>query len=119
MPPARPIIVPQLMKRLATTAHVLPKLLDRFQEQIVANQAALESNLAKSELETFAAVVHSLKGSAGYLAAEQLYELAGRLESSSKAGDLNALRTGMDELRREVDQCLHHIPVVRQQITAQ
>jgi len=108
-----------LQARYAKTPQLLPTLLDRFQAQITKTRGELEAALAQSELDGFRALVHSMKGSAGYLAAEKLVQIAGQLEGSSKLGDLQAIQRGFAEMQREMDACLRQIPQVRQAMVKQ
>jgi signal transduction histidine kinase/CheY-like chemotaxis protein/HPt (histidine-containing phosphotransfer) domain-containing protein len=114
--PDAAINVPELLKRFSKHPQLIPTLLDRFQTEITANLVALEASVAASQLEAFTATVHSLKGSAGYLSADNLVKVAGQLEARGKARDLDAIKQGIAELQQEIDHCLAEIPNVRHRV---
>ncbi len=60
-----------------------------------------------------AAVAHSLKGAAGIVTAGALQSLAAEIELAAKAGDLDKIMSQIEELRREMRQCLDYIPALR------
>jgi PAS domain S-box-containing protein len=122
--PAAPVVPPdptaaidltQLSQRFATTPQIIPQIADRFEKQILSLRTLLESDLAGPKVLSLTAPLHALKGSSGYLAAEKLRELATSLEASGKAGDLETLRQGLDDLRTEIDRCLAQLPLLRAQ----
>ena len=60
-----------------------------------------------------AAAAHSLKGAAGIVTAGAIQSLAAEIELAAKAGDLDKTMSQIEELRREMRQCLDYIPALR------
>jgi PAS domain S-box-containing protein len=115
---AQAISVAQLRQRFAGTPQIIPKLLDRFQREIESLRDVLNSADSETLLFSLNPLLHALKSSSRYLAADDLCQLATRLEASGKSGDLASLRAGLGNLQSEIDHCLAYLPAVRRQIAS-
>ncbi len=95
---------PQLARSLLSDfAEDLPK----YFEQIVLHVREGDARAVSEE-------AHSLKGSAGILAAEALREIAAELEATGKAGDLAEIVLLVDRLGDEIRSCLNFIPEIQE-----
>ncbi len=105
----------KIRERFAATPNVIPELLDRFQEQIESLRNTLKSDAPEADLVSMTRLLHVLKSSSGYVAAEELAEVVTRLEACGKAGDFETLRAGLASLQTEIDRCLAQLPAVRRE----
>ncbi len=60
---------------------------------------------------------HALKGTAGMMSAGAVQALAARIETAGGDGDLAKAASLADELRGEVQRCLHYLPELREKMT--
>jgi len=82
----------------------LRELIDIFLADTPKRIAEIDEGLASGQAETIARAAHSIKGSSGNFGAMELSALARDLEAKGKAGDLEAVRTGVAALRTEFDR---------------
>jgi CheY-like chemotaxis protein len=99
------------MGSVAFAASLLDELANTGEQRVeeIARQAAAGDAAAT------AAAAHSLKGAAGIVTAEAVRSLAAEIEVAGNAGDLAAIAKQIEELRREMRQCLAFIPTIWQQ----
>lgn len=111
-----PMDASKIRERFAGNPNIIPEILDRFQGQIESLRSVLKSDAPEAELVSMTRLLHVLKGASGYVGAEQLDQLATRLEASGKAGDFETLRAGIAGLQAEIDRCLAQLPSIRRDI---
>jgi HPt (histidine-containing phosphotransfer) domain-containing protein len=71
--------------------------------------AEISSAIAAGEREVLARAAHKLKGACANIHAHALHSFAHRLETDSKAGELNLLEVGHLRLRQEFERTKHFL----------
>ena len=87
-------------------------LIRLFQKNALADFEQLAARRCRRGCRRRHAPAHCLKGSAGYVAASRVRELAARLESMGRAGNLGGAEPCLDELRTELKRCTDQAPNV-------
>ena len=96
--PAAPFDMTKVQRLCRGDANKITEMLALFLSSSEDLLARLEQALAASDLAQAARQAHQLKGASAYLGAAEVTELAAALESAAKAGDLEASRTGQEDL---------------------
>ncbi len=86
------------------------KLIPKFQKQAQNELQQIEQSIATGDAKLTAQLAHGLKGSAAYLGARGVQELAAQLEARGRAGDVSEAGTVLAELRAQVQRCLEFRP---------
>jgi two-component system, sensor histidine kinase and response regulator len=76
------IVVEEGLQRLGNNSEVYKRLLKSFASKNVGTIAGIRQALTKSDLEQLRQLVHGVKGMAGNLAANKLFDKAGELEAA-------------------------------------
>ena len=92
-------------------------LLSDFAEDLPKRLQQLAEHVHQGDVKAAAEVAHSLKGSAGILAATAVRAIAAEIEAAGKAGDLASMTLLVDRLRDEIQRCLNFIPEVQKTMT--
>ena len=102
---APPFDVETLLKRWGMDRAFVTSLIGKFQKKALADFEQLARDVAAGAVEEATRRAHSLKGAAGYVAANRVRELAARLESMGRAGDLSGAAPCLAELHAELERC--------------
>ncbi len=110
--PARPIDLDAALERCMGHEAVLNEVLDEFRKQLSSDIEVISTHVragpgADVPLATRAA--HTLKGSAGNVAAARLQSLAGQIEEAGRRSTLAAAEPLLPELSAEAERCLQQI----------
>lgn len=92
-------------------------LLDQFEVSVPLQLEAIRRQLQHHDLVAVAEVAHSLKGAAGILCAESVWQFAAQVEGVSRCASLEELAQTIDLLVVEVQRCLRSLPTLRNQIS--
>jgi len=109
---APPFDVEGLLKRWGMDRAFVTSLIGKFQKKALADFEQLERDVAGGAVDEATRRAHTLKGAAGYVAAARVSELAARLESMGRAGNLTGAEPCLDELRTELKRCTDQAPDV-------
>jgi CheY-like chemotaxis protein len=111
-PPAAapPFDVEGLLKRWGMDRAFVTSLIGKFQKKALADFEQLARDVAAGAVEEATRCAHSLKGAASYVAASRVRELAARLESMGRAGDLSGAAPCLAELHAELKRCTECAP---------
>jgi len=93
----------QLAENLGLEEHEFREMLELFFESGGADLARLEAAIAGGNAEAAHEASHSLKGSAGSLGLNPIFELAKAIDDKDRQGILEGLDALVRELRREYD----------------
>ncbi|MFQ5501113.1 MAG: ATP-binding protein [Phycisphaerae bacterium] len=108
--PVPPFDVDDLIARWGHDPDLVGRLIERFRHHCQADLEAIEERFQAGDCEQLARSAHHLKGSAHYLSADRLGDVAARLEAKCRAGDLSGARGSLEELRVELTRCLEFTP---------
>lgn len=106
-----------LLERCMGNAKIALMVLEKLAMQLPGDVKNLTASTATGDCKATASVAHALKGAAGTVAAGTLRELAAAMEQGGRANDLERVRTCLEELTREVDRCLNHLPVAKAELS--
>jgi PAS domain S-box-containing protein len=107
-PEARPAFdFDMAVKRWGDDRDLVLKLIPKFQKQAQSELQQMEQSIAAGDADLTRQLAHGLKGSASYLCAAGIRELAARLEAMGREGDLGNASTVLAELRVELQRCLN------------
>ncbi len=109
-----PVNFDLLRKRWGNDAAFTEKLIKKFCDQAPQQIRQLEKALAANDLEAVVRVAHTLKGSAGYVAAERLRGIAAELEQLARAEGLGEVQAKTEVLRAELCRCVDYAQPVRE-----
>jgi len=96
-----PIQKEEVLERIGGDASFLEELLTLYDKEFTTKIKALESVLKKKDFISLENLGHSLKGSSANLSLPGLREAAYRMETAGREKDIAAVKTAMDELKRE------------------
>lgn len=82
------------------------QILRRFRQRYAESVTQVRGALAGGDRDGAVRIVHTLKGAAGMLGAQQLQQTAAQLEAASCALPLAPLEQALQRLLREIDQLL-------------
>ncbi len=108
--PVPPFDVDDLIARWGHDHGLVGRLIERFRHHCQSDLEEFEERFREGDCEQLARSAHHLKGSANYLSADRLGEIAARLETMCRAGDLVGARGSLEELRAELTRCLEFAP---------
>ena len=85
-------------------------LVQRFQKRLPKDVGEIEQHIAAGDMERTRFVAHSIKGAAAYVGADRMRDIAYRLETSSRNGDLSHSQEDLAEMKAEMQRCLNAAP---------
>lgn len=94
-------------------------MLDELESSSDQSLAAIRQAANQQDSRATAEAAHSLKGAASILSATAVQQAAAQIEATARAGDLTEISSLVDNLDRELRQCLESLPTLRQQIQRQ
>jgi HPt (histidine-containing phosphotransfer) domain-containing protein len=83
---------------------VLTEVLQMFLSEVPPRLERLRNAWAAGDIQGVYRAAHSLKGSAGNIGAQRLYDVAAQLDELGRAGDAAGIAPLMDALRTEFDK---------------
>ena len=86
------------------------KLIPKFQTQTQSELQQLEQSITAGDAKRTAELAHGLKGSASYVCARGIRDLAAQLEAMGRKGDLSTAGAVLAELRVELQRCFDFSP---------
>jgi len=100
-----PLDIESLLRRCSGKTALAQLVLEKFEKQAAAIVALLEACERSGDAGQLARVAHSLKGTAGVVAADTLRQLAARLEESGLAGNSALVHETLAGVREEIQRC--------------
>ncbi|MBN2842571.1 MAG: response regulator [Sedimentisphaerales bacterium] len=105
-----PIKVDEFMERCMGNLGLFERMLDKFEEQVKVNYDNLVEQLKSDDAESIRRIAHTVKGMAANTSATDLMAVAARMEEYAKMGEIDSVRSYVDELQVEISRCLEYIP---------
>ena len=112
-----PIDRDALLTHCAGSPEFAHSLLSDFAGDLPKRLEQIAGHVREGDAQAAAEAAHSLKGSAGILAATAVREIAAEIEAAGKAGDLARLASLADRLGGEVRRCQDFIPQIQETMT--
>jgi HPt (histidine-containing phosphotransfer) domain-containing protein len=81
-------------------------VLDKFEERLRNDWTELQEAVAASDSRRVATLAHSLKGSAGNVAATEISQVAGELERAARGQSLGSADATLERMNSEIERCL-------------
>jgi HPt (histidine-containing phosphotransfer) domain-containing protein len=104
-----PIDLECLSQRLAGQGELIRKTLSLFGEECERGLGELRRRIDSADLVGAAESAHRLKGSAGTVAADGLWETAARVEESCRRGRAAEVVAGFADLERAAARVMDHL----------
>lgn len=114
--PDPPIDAETLMARCFGNVYFAQWLLDELESSSGQRLAEMRQWATQRDGRAMAEAAHALKGAAGTLCATSVQQAAAKIEATSHTGDLSAIDSLVNDLARELDQCLEYLPTLRQRM---
>ena len=95
------INVKAALAKFKVKPELLARLMVKFHDRHTGLLAELRAALVAEDLPAAEILVHTMRGSAGYIGAEALSEMAGRLENTLRDGRTSDLKVQVSEFERE------------------
>lgn len=92
-------------------------LVEAFAEESDTYLQTLEQALARGDAETFAEAAHGLKGAVGSLQSEAGRTMAARLEALGRAGQLDAARPALRQMKTVIDRLETRLLALKEKTT--
>jgi Amt family ammonium transporter len=99
-----------LLKQWGGDKALILSLIPKFQSQAQKELEQIEQSIAAGDAERTRQLAHGLKGSASYLCASGIRELAAQLEVMGREGDLSEADMLLMKLRGELQRCVDFRP---------
>ncbi len=109
-PQASPFHHDALTKRWGNNEELVKRLLAKFRSRIMAEIDELRELAGSRDPDAIASFAHKLKGAASYVEAQQVRDVAARLESLARRGELAELPTLCAALEAELRRCAGGAP---------
>ncbi|MDD3925213.1 MAG: Hpt domain-containing protein [bacterium] len=93
----------EALARSGGDASLLCELIDLFMEILPERLSAMQESLAADDYESLAHLAHALKGSAGAIGAQRVFEGALGLETAGKAGNIEESVRMLEQLKKEIN----------------
>ncbi len=105
----------QLMRTCFNDEQLAGELLTMFEDRANRSLDAIDEALQREDYESLKKLAHSIKGVAGHLSAEVLFEVSARAERRGRAGDpdLRDFLQDIRQVRSEMSRCLYAAPILR------
>jgi PAS domain S-box-containing protein len=116
-PDSAPLDRDALLARCMGNLEFAQSLLADFESDLPAKVERIDRHLRQHDAAAVSDSAHSLKGAAGFMAAEPLQTLAAAMEAAGKAGDMAEAAALNDRLSSEARRCLQYIPELRTQFS--
>lgn len=94
-------------------------LLDELESSSGERLEEIRRAADRQDIHATADIAHSLKGVAGTLCATSFQQAAAQVEATARAGNLAEINSQVDNMTRELRQCLDALPTLRQELRAQ
>lgn len=105
-----PFDVDAMLKRWGNDRKFVERFITKFRERAPDDLEKLRQAVTAGEVEEATRLAHGLKGAAGYVAAERVRELAGKLETMGRDGDLSEAEDLLMQLQSELTHCVDSSP---------
>ncbi|MBI3469218.1 MAG: Hpt domain-containing protein [Planctomycetes bacterium] len=112
----RPVDFDSLLERCMGDQNFVTRILDKFKTRASADLGQLERSIAAGDPQETARLAHGLRGAAANMSAGPLRDVAGRLETMGRTGDLHDAGRCLIELRaeyRRVLECIFELTAAR------
>ncbi len=99
-----PVDLADGLARVGDDAEFFKELIEMFLEDAPERLDTIHRSIQDANAEEVSREAHGIKGAAANLSANQIRDIAREMESAGKDGDLSALTSLFQELRREFDR---------------
>jgi Amt family ammonium transporter len=114
-----PIDAQTLLDTLVGDLELIEMLVEKFEMSLPLEWNKMHVAFAAGDLETLSRLAHTLKGTASYMAAKPIAELAGVIERCRDAILGDSIADQLAGLRQEIDRCVGFLPTLRGQLATQ
>jgi two-component system sensor histidine kinase/response regulator len=111
-----PMDAETLMRCCEGNASLAEGLIETFERELVEQVGTLRESLERRDPEVFTRTAHTIKGTAGLMAARQVSEAAGRLEGLGAMTDVDAAAAALERLAEGINECLAFLPQARKHV---
>jgi PAS domain S-box-containing protein len=108
-----PIDREALLSHCAESAEFARSLLSDFAVDLPMRLEQIVRHVGEGDATAVSEAAHSLKGSAGILAATAVRKVAAELEAAGKAGKLAEMTPLVNRLGEEIEHCLNYLPEIQ------
>jgi two-component system sensor histidine kinase/response regulator len=108
-----PVDIKAFLERCTGNSTLALTILEKFEKQTASLLAQLGASLSEKNVQECARLSHTLKGSAGIVAADSIRKAASDLEEASRSNAVEAAEASLARLREEVQRCLSYLPNMR------
>ncbi len=114
-----PINLTDLLARCLGSFDFALSMLDELESSSGERLEEIRRAAQQQDAGATADVAHSLKGVAGILCATSVQQAAAQVETTARAGTLSEIGSLVDDMIRELHQCLESLPTLRKEIQIQ
>jgi two-component system, sensor histidine kinase and response regulator len=114
-----PINLTDLLTRCLGNFDFALSMLDELETSSGERLEAIRRAADQQDLHATAEVAHSLKGVAGILCAKSVQQAAAEVEATARTGNLAEIGSLVDNMTRELRQCMDSLPTLRQELQVQ
>ncbi len=111
-----PLDIKAFLERCTGNSTLALTILEKFEKQTASLLNELGAKLAEKDVNQCARLSHTLKGSAGIVAAESIRQAAADMEEASRSNAIAAAEASLARLRQEVQRCLTYLPNMRSEL---
>ncbi len=105
-----PFDIDTLLKRWGNDREFAGQLIAKFVKRAPDDLEALRQAVMVGDVKEATRLAHGLKGAAGYVAAEKVREIAAKLETMGRDGDLSDAEACLMQLQSELARCMESAP---------
>lgn len=105
-PQTAPINRAVLLEQCMGEPRLAAMVLERFESQLRSDYSQITEAIRARDMTRLPQVLHALKGTAGAVGAQRLYQLAAEMEAHARAGQMEPVLGEGPEVCREVQSCL-------------
>jgi two-component system, sensor histidine kinase and response regulator len=111
-----PFQIASLLELCRNDAESVSTILEKFTVEIASTLKQTEALIPAGRTEEARKLLHTLKGTAGILFADDLHKTASRFEQAIRSGQMEQFPDCLDRLRTEIGRCLEYVPKARSYI---
>lgn len=108
-----PLNIAALLKLFRNDVGSVTNILERFRKEVSSTLEQIEAMIPAGRAEEARQLLHTLKGTAGIVLADGLYNIVAQFEEAIRTGQTEQIPDCLQKLRAEITRCLDYIPEAR------
>src|SRR5687767_9896804 len=105
-----PLHIGTLMELFRNDVVSVSNILEKFRKEISSSIEQIEAMIPAGRAEEARRILHTLKGTAGIVLADDLYNVVAHFEQAIRTGQTKQVPDCLQKLQAEITRCVNYIP---------